>query len=84
MRWLNDPANEKAVIETMMQRLKIDQATAVRTYQFMVLENKAFRGEGAIDAAGLTEMIRLLANDQMIPKREAWESFVDPSFPTIK
>ena len=84
MRWLNDPANEKAVIEIMMQRLKIDEATAERTYKFMVPENKAFRGEGAIDVAGLTEMIRLLAADQMIPKREPWETFVDPSFPTIK
>ena len=84
MRWLNDPANEKAVIEVMMQRLKIDEATAERTYKFMVPENKAFRGEGAIDVAGLTEMIRLLAADQMIPKREPWETFVDPSFPTIK
>src|SRR5499426_3263604 len=84
MRWLNDPANEKAVIEVMMQRLKIDEATAERTYKFMVPENKAFRGEGAMDVAGLTEMIRLLAADQMIPKREPWEIFVDPSFPTIK
>jgi ABC-type nitrate/sulfonate/bicarbonate transport system substrate-binding protein len=84
MRWLNDPANEKAVIEVMMQRLKIDETTAERTYKFMVPENKAFRGEGAIDVAGLTEMIRLLAADQMIPKREPWEAFVDPSFPTIK
>jgi ABC-type nitrate/sulfonate/bicarbonate transport system substrate-binding protein len=84
MRWLNDPANEKAVIEVMMQRLKIDEATAERTYKFMVPENKAFRGEGAIDVAGLTEMIRLLTADQMIPKREPWETFVDPSFPTIK
>ena len=84
MRWLNDPANEKAVIEVMMQRLKIDEPTAERTYKFMVPENKAFRGEGAIDVAGLTEMIRLLAADQMIPKREPWETFVDSSFPTIK
>lgn len=84
MRWLNDPANEKAVIEIMMQRLKIDEATAERTYKFMVPENKAFRGEGAIDVAGLTEMIRLLAADQMVPKREPWETFVDSSFPTIK
>ena len=84
MRWLNDPANEKGVIEVMMQRLKIDEPTAERTYKFMIPENKAFRGEGAIDVAGLTEMIRLLAADQMIPKREPWETFVDLSFPVIK
>jgi ABC-type nitrate/sulfonate/bicarbonate transport system substrate-binding protein len=84
MRWMNDPANEKGVTEIMMQRLKIDEATAARTYKFIVAENKSFRGEGAIDGPGLTEMIRLLANDQMIPKREPWEAFVDPSFPAIK
>src|SRR4029077_9368252 len=82
MRWLNDPTNEKATVETMMQRLKIDEATATRTYKFMVPENKSFRGEGAIDGPGLAEMIRLLASDQLISKREPWESFVDPSFLT--
>ena len=27
MHWLNDPANEKAVTEVMMQRLKIDDGS---------------------------------------------------------
>jgi len=80
MHWVNDPANEKAVIEMLVQRLKIDEATAARSYKFIILENKAFRGAGAIDGPGLAEMIRLLAGDQLIPKREPWESFVDPSF----
>ena len=80
MHWINDPGNEKAVIEILVQRLKIDEVTAARTYKFMIPENKAFRGEGAIDTAGLAEMIRLLASDQMIPKREPWEFFVDPLF----
>jgi NitT/TauT family transport system substrate-binding protein len=84
MHWINDPANEKAVTEIVVQRLKIDEATATRTYKFMVPENKAFRGEGIIDGPGLAEMIRLLASDQLIPKREPWESFVDPSFRTTK
>jgi len=80
MRWLNDPANEKAAIELMVQRLKVDQAIAVQTYKFMIPENKAFRGEGAIDTSGLTEMIRLLVSDNLIPKPEPWEFFVDASF----
>jgi NitT/TauT family transport system substrate-binding protein len=80
MRWINDPANEKAVTEIVAQRLKLDESTAARTYKFMVTENNAFRGLGAIDAAGLAEMIRLLASDNMIPKREPWETFVDPAF----
>src|ERR1044071_4383138 len=80
MRWINDPANEKAVTEVLAHRLKIDEALAGRTHKFMISENKAFRGEGAIDTAGVTEMIRLLLNDQMIPKREPWEFFVDPAF----
>ena len=80
MRWMNDPANEKAAIELMVQRLKIDEAIAAQTYKFMIPENRAFRGEGAIDGPGLAEMVRLLAGDQLIPKREPWESFVDASF----
>ena len=80
MHWMNDPANEKAVIEILAQRLKIDETTAARTYKFMIPENRAFRGEGAVDGPGLAEMVRLLAGDQMIPKREPWETFVDASF----
>ena len=80
MRWVNDPANEKAAIELMVQRLKIDEAIAAQTYKFMIPENKAFRGEGVVDGAGLAEMIRLLAADNMIPERKPWESFVDPAF----
>jgi ABC-type nitrate/sulfonate/bicarbonate transport system substrate-binding protein len=80
MRWLNDPANETAAIELMVQRLKVDQAIAIRTYKFMISENNAFRHESRIDAPGLTEMIRLLESDKMIPRREAWETFVDSGF----
>jgi len=84
MRWINDPANEKAAIELMIQRLKIDQGIAAQTYKFMIPENKAFRHEGIIDGAGLAEMIRLLESDKMIPKREPWETFVDPAFMPAK
>ena len=80
MRWLNDPANEKAAIELMIQRLKIDKAIAAQTYKFMITENKAFQHEAAIDGPGIAEMIRLLEADKMIPKREPWENFVDAAF----
>jgi hypothetical protein len=46
----------------------------------MIPENKAFRYEGMIDGTGLAEMIRLLESDKMIPKREAWVTFIDPAF----
>ena len=84
MRWLNDPANEKAAIELMVQRLKIDQGIAAQTYKFMIPENRAFQHEGTIDGTGLAEMIRLLEGDKMIPKREPWESFVDSAFIATK
>jgi ABC-type nitrate/sulfonate/bicarbonate transport system substrate-binding protein len=85
MHWANDPANEKAAVELMQQRLKIDEGIAAQTYKFLIAENKAFRGEGAVDGVGLAEMIRLLASDNMISERKPWESFVDPAFmPTTK
>ena len=46
----------------------------------MIPENGAFQHEGVVDGAGLAEMIRLLEGDKMIPKREPWETFVDPAF----
>jgi len=85
MRWTNDPANEKAAVELMIQRLKIDEAIAAQTYKFLITENRAFRGEGVVDGPGLAEMIRLLAGDNLIPERKPWETFVDPAFlPTVK
>lgn len=80
MRWANDSANEKAVIEAITQRLKLDESTAARTYKFMITENHAFRGLATIDAPGVTEMIRLLALDKLIAEQRPWETFVDPAF----
>ena len=79
-RWINDPANEKAAIELMVQRLRVDAAIAAQTYKFIVQDNKSFRHEALIDGPGLAEMIRLLAYDKLIPKREPWETFVDQAF----
>ncbi len=85
MRWTNDPANEKAAVELMIQRLKIDEGIAAQTYKFLITENRAFRGEGVVDGPGLAEMIRLLAGDNLIPERKPWETFVDSAFlPTVK
>jgi len=80
MRWLNDPANDKTMVELMTKNLKIDEALAAQTYKFMIPDNKSFRLEGAVDGPGLAEMVRLLAGDNLIPKREPWEAFVDAGF----
>lgn len=82
MRWLNDPRNEKDAVQLLARRLKIDETLAARSYTFLVTERRAFRGEGKNDARGLAEMVRLLAEGQLIPKPEPWESFVDQSFTT--
>jgi hypothetical protein len=63
-----------------VQRLKVDAAIAGQTYRFIVQDNKSFRHEALVDGPGLAEMIRLLESDKMIPKREPWETFVDPAF----
>ncbi len=80
MRWLNDPANEKEAVKIMMDRLKIDETVAARTFKFMVPENRSYRGEALVDPVGLNEMIRLLASDNLIPERKPWETFVDAGF----
>jgi NitT/TauT family transport system substrate-binding protein len=80
MRWMNDPANEKSMVELMTKNLKIDENLAAQTYKFMIPENKSFRGEGVIDGQGMAEMIRFLYEDKMIAEKKPWESFVDPAF----
>jgi ABC-type nitrate/sulfonate/bicarbonate transport system substrate-binding protein len=80
MRWLNDPANEKEAARILMERLKIDETVAARTFKFMVPENRSFRGEALVDPVGLNEMIRLLASDNLIPERKSWDTFVDAGF----
>jgi len=80
MRWLNDPGNEKEAVRIMIERLKIDETIATRTFKFMVPENRSFRGEALVDPVGLNEMIRLLASDNLIPERKPWETFVDAGF----
>ena len=80
MRWLNDPANEREGVRVLMDRLKIDETVAARTFKFMVPENRSYRGEALIDPVGLNEMIRLLALDNLIPERKPWETFVDSGF----
>jgi ABC-type nitrate/sulfonate/bicarbonate transport system substrate-binding protein len=84
MRWTNDPANEKAVVELMMQRLKIDEATAAQTYKYLIPENKSFRLESLVDGPGMAEMVRLLFDDKLIAEKKPWESFVDPTFLPVK
>ncbi len=79
-RWLGDPANERRAVQILTQHLKTDEQTASRSYRYLIVEAKAFRGDGKIDGPGLSEMIRLLAEYQLIPKKEPWESFADPSF----
>ena len=81
-RWLNDPNNEREAVQILARRLKIDEALAARSYAYLLTEHRAFRGEGRNDTRGLAEMVRLLAESQMIPKKEPWESFVDQSFMT--
>jgi hypothetical protein len=80
MRWLNDPSNEKEAVQLLARRLELDEALAGRSYAYLLTEHRAFRGEGKNDGRGLAEMVRLLAEYQLVPKKEPWESFVDQSF----
>ncbi len=78
MRWINDPANEKPMVELMTKNLKIDEALAAQTYKFMIPDNKSFRLEGAVDGPGMAEMVRLLFEDKMIPGEKALGEFRRP------
>jgi hypothetical protein len=42
----------------------------------MITEGKAFYGQAKVDGAGLSEIIRLLAEANVIAQRDPWQSFV--------
>jgi NitT/TauT family transport system substrate-binding protein len=75
-RWLNDARNEKEATRILTRHLKIDDTLAARTYRYMLVEGKAYRGEGKVDGPGLAEMIRMLAEANVIPQKEPWQHFV--------
>src|SRR5947207_9349428 len=52
MRWLNDPANEKAAIELMGQRWNGEQAIAGQTCKFMSPDKKSCAHDGGRHGAG--------------------------------
>lgn len=74
--WLNDGRNEKEATRILIRHLKIDDTLATRTYRYMLSEGKAYRGEAKVDGPGLAEMIRMLAEANVIPQQESWQSFV--------
>ena len=73
--WLNDAGNEKEATRITRQ-LKVDDTLAARTYRYMLTDGKAYRGEAKVDGPGLAEMIRMLAEANVIPQKEPWQSFV--------
>ena len=72
-------------IRRRQTKLEINEALAAQTYKFMIPDNKSFRLEGIIDGPGMAEMIRLLAEDKLIPEKKPWKNFIDAGFlPAIK
>ena len=74
--WLNDGRNGREATRILTRHLKIDDTLAVRTYRYMLIDGKAYRGEAKVDGPGLAEMIRMLAEANVIPQKEPWQSFV--------
>ena len=58
------------------RHLKIDDMLAAQTYRYMLADGKAYGGEAKVDGPGLAEMIRMLAEANVIPQKEPWPSFV--------
>jgi hypothetical protein len=42
----------------------------------MLTDGKVYRGEAKVDGPGLAEMLRMLAEVNVIPQKEPWQSFV--------
>ena len=81
MRWMNDPANEKPMVELMTKNLKIDEsASGTNLSDSWSRTTNRSASKAPSDGPGMAEMVRLLFEDKMIPEKRPWESFVDPGF----
>jgi ABC-type nitrate/sulfonate/bicarbonate transport system substrate-binding protein len=74
-RWLNDEDNRDEAILILADKLSITEEEAALTYDYFVLETRAFRFEGRIDAVGFKKNLTLLGFEPGL-----WHHYVDKNW----
>ena len=80
-RWLNSPANKEEAIRILIKHVRgTTEQVARRTYEYTIVQNKAFRGEGAIDPEGVKTVVEILTKFGTLKDPKPWQEYCDLSF----
>jgi len=80
-RWLNNPANKEEAIRLLMKYVpRTSDQAARRTYDYVIVRNKAFRGEGAVDPEGMKAAVDVLAKYGTLKEPKPWQEYADLTF----
>jgi ABC-type nitrate/sulfonate/bicarbonate transport system substrate-binding protein len=71
LRWVRDPANKSAAIALLVDRLKLTQAVAERTYELLLDPAFGFTPDAKFDMQGFRNMLALRAEIEQRPAAEA-------------
>jgi len=80
-RWINNPANKEEAVRILMKHVaRTPEPIARRTYDYLVVRNRAFGGEGAIDPEGMKASIDILTKYGQLKDPKPWQEYVDLTF----
>lgn len=80
-RWLNNPANREEAVRLLIKHVQgTTEQAARRTYDYIIVRNKVFRGEGALDPEGMKASVDILAKYGQLRDPKPWQEYCDFSF----
>ena len=80
-RWINNPANKEEAVKILMKHVpRTPEQIARRTYDYLVVRNRAFGGEGAIDPEGMKASIDILTKYGQLKDPKPWQEYADLTF----
>ena len=80
MRFLNDPSNKEASINSMLKHFKISRKYAEMAYKYMIEELKPLDNNAALVEEGLKTVINLEVERKSLKKAEPPSKFIDDSY----
>lgn len=88
-QWINDPANRKDAVDILAKHADVAQDIADASYQFLVVEQKAYSPDMSVPAESITNIVKIdrAVNPADHPKEESkldLRKYYDPSYLAAK
>jgi ABC-type nitrate/sulfonate/bicarbonate transport system substrate-binding protein len=80
MRFLNDPKNKKASIQSMVKHFKVSQKYAELAFKEVIEELKPIRNDAAPSLKGIETVIKLEVENKGLDKAYPPKQFIDDSY----